>query len=253
MHRYFGLAKTIRYAVTLPIAIYRDANIEAFKRFGLCESQVGGVRIRWRVPMPNFIEEVIEKRCYFPPDRQFHLNPNDLIIDAGANVGTFTLYAASIAKSGMVVALEPNTIAFRCLQENVIENKATNVILINGLLGQAEGTVDFNEVDSGGSYVSGFTKKKHIKVKPSFTVESLLRMVQASRINFLKVSIEGAEFDVFSDPSFLRKVDKVAMEVHHRFGDVRRLREAIASEGFDVTMQKSYVSASYSYLYASRP
>jgi hypothetical protein len=41
--------------------------------------------------------------------------PNDVVIDVGANIGYFTIYASKkVAKDGLVIALEPMDEAYDC-------------------------------------------------------------------------------------------------------------------------------------------
>jgi Methyltransferase FkbM domain len=60
------------------------------------------------------------------------------------------------------------------------------------------------------------------------------------RIDFLKVDIEGAEFDLFDTASgWLKIVRKIAVEVHCRFGDVRELRRILMNAGFRVVLMRN--------------
>jgi hypothetical protein len=54
-------------------------------------------------------------------------------------------------------------------------------------------------------------------------------------VDFLKVDIEGFEFDLFSgDIGWVRNVEKIAMEVHPDYGDVSALKSTLEKAGFRV-------------------
>ncbi len=56
------------------------------------------------------------------------LTPGEVFWDVGANLGYFTLLAASTLKhTGQVVALEPSPGAYACLMENISRNPFTNI------------------------------------------------------------------------------------------------------------------------------
>jgi tRNA G37 N-methylase Trm5 len=61
-----------------------------------------------------------------------HISSSDIVVDAGANIGIFTLLAAKKART--VIAIEPDPENFEYLKENVRLNKAGNVVLINKAL-----------------------------------------------------------------------------------------------------------------------
>src|SRR5207302_584448 len=56
------------------------------------------------------------------------LQPGDVFVDVGGNLGMFTIFGAKIVgANGKVIAFEPETVAFRRLQANVELNQLQNV------------------------------------------------------------------------------------------------------------------------------
>jgi FkbM family methyltransferase len=66
---------------------------------------------------------------YFETD-----NPLPFIIDAGAQIGMSTLYFKKQYPGAEIVAIEPNTINFKLLEENIWENQLDNVTTIQAAL-----------------------------------------------------------------------------------------------------------------------
>jgi len=59
------------------------------------------------------------------------LQPGDVFVDVGGNLGMFTIFAAKIVgPTGRVIAFEPETIAFGRLQANVALNGLQNVTVL---------------------------------------------------------------------------------------------------------------------------
>ena len=134
------------------------------------------------------------------------LAPGDLFLDVGANVGTYTVFAASLGAS--VIAFEPAHDTAALLRENVALNGYDDVEVVEAAVGAAEGAVHFttgldcvNRVDDhGGTSVS------------MVTLDSVIgdRMVAG-----MKVDVEGFEIDVLRGASRAladRRIDLMQLE-----------------------------------------
>src|SRR5262249_25759036 len=76
-------------------------------------------------PLVQLFKEIWVELCYAPVD--FALPSVDAIVDIGANVGVFTLWAAITCPRAMVVALEPSPMMFQFLHRNICESRLYNV------------------------------------------------------------------------------------------------------------------------------
>ena len=75
------------------------------------------------------------------------IQPNWIIMDIGANIGTTALTFSKLASHGRVIAFEPNSKNFRRLSENVSLNPLKNISLHQTGLGEEEGQVKLYVVD----------------------------------------------------------------------------------------------------------
>ena len=119
------------------------------------------------------------------------LQPDDIVIDIGANVGAFALRAARI--SHRVFAVEPVTCDL--LEENIRLN-GTDVRVIRGALG--DGTVQDVCWDNVTASV------------PTYPLREIIAM--AGGCTFLKCDCEGAEWQI--DPRDLSGIRRLEMELH---------------------------------------
>ena len=53
----------------------------------------------------------------------FSIESNDVIIDIGAHIGLFTIYASQFSKNGEIYSFEPMKDNFELLNKNIISNK----------------------------------------------------------------------------------------------------------------------------------
>jgi FkbM family methyltransferase len=92
--------------------------------------------------------------CNFEATERAFLNhflrPGDTFIDVGANIGLFTLIAATrVGRAGSVVAFEPTTTTHARLMDNVELNEFSNVNCMNLALSDHSGYVDLIQSTDG--------------------------------------------------------------------------------------------------------
>jgi FkbM family methyltransferase len=114
------------------------------------------------------------------------LKNGGLFIDVGANVGTYTIWAAELGAE--VIALEPAADTFALLQENIALN-AYQVTAVQAAAGDHCGTARFTSgLDAGNSLASDGPV-----VTELVTVDAL---IGDRRVAGMKVDVEGFEIDV---------------------------------------------------------
>ena len=78
------------------------------------------------------INELYHRNCYFK--KNFEIKHDDVIVDIGANMGLFVLWAAPQAKKGKIIAIEPINI-INTLEKNLKINNIDNVITLQKAVG----------------------------------------------------------------------------------------------------------------------
>lgn len=144
--------------------------------------------------------------------------PGHTILDIGANVGAFSLWVAQQCPEARVVAVEPSPDNFEMLQQNLAGWKH-RVAVVCVAVGASRGrglVVDGGRrtVDHRVRVVSADdARAESVKVVP---LVDLLQQAGTELVDFLKMDIEGAEFDVFSTMSddTQRRFRKIALEYH---------------------------------------
>jgi FkbM family methyltransferase len=221
------------------------------------------------------VNEIFTKRRYDHPG--FRIQPTDTIVDIGANMGIFVLWAARQATQGKILAIEP-TSAIDVLRMNVERNGLSNVVPIQAAAGIDGGKFEivtypgFNIVN----HHAGWRPKRWTKFfiwllyrkyqsKPVLEhaqVRSLKRMLDENgieRVNYLKCDCEGGEYEIFhtlGDETFSR-IDKIAMEFHEYAPGQHRqeLVDILKRHGFAVEVHKpwfEYTFMKYGMLWATR-
>ena len=187
-----------------------------------------------------WLERIYTGGFYRPSD-------GDVIVDAGANVGVFSIFIARQNRKCRVVALEPFAENFRYLRDNVARAGLRNVTCHEMALGssfgqaqmQAVGTRSLDHVLTGSGHepqavsqelATSGSQPATVAVIP---LSALFELAGTEEIDFLKVDIEGSEREVFAaaSPDLLRRIQRIAMEYHDCLvpGTLELVRTMLAS------------------------
>jgi FkbM family methyltransferase len=125
------------------------------------------------------------------------LHPGFVFFDIGANVGTYTLFVASrVGRSGTIVAVEPHPTSLDRLRHNLALNGIDWVRIAPVALAERPGMLDLHIDDrnlGSSSLMAGPAGSgQSIKV-PCRTLESLVEEEGVTRIDAIKIDIEGVE------------------------------------------------------------
>lgn len=165
--------------------------------------------------------EVFVRRIYEWPDG-FRPTSSEFrtIIDAGANVGFSVLWFAARSPGARIVALEADRENFNMLQRNTAH--LTNVDCHHRALWNEVTTLDLTPGDTDSIQV-GHADSDKPAAKSSGKVDAvdmmtLMNELGVDRVDLLKIDIEGAEYEVFSDSApWIDRIDTIAGELHGRF------------------------------------
>ena len=172
-------------------------------------------------------------------------NNGNTIVDIGANIGAFSIYAAQELENSTVYAYEPVPANFGLLRENIEANN----------LGQ--------RVKCFGKAVGGQNEKRKLYLKTSpqhslyskcstlepdgyidvecITLEQIFDQNGIETCDLLKVDAEGAEYEIFYNAaaSHLAKVRNCILEYHNMPQEdncnVQAIRDYLIRMGFSVT------------------
>jgi FkbM family methyltransferase len=150
------------------------------------------------------------------------------IVDIGANVGFFSVWARRRFPNATIHAYEPNPRAVEYLRANCEKLK---IEVFPEAVGATAGFVSI--VDVGDSNQARIRSNGPGDIRQISLCDVLSRA--GGQIDLLKVDCEGGEWNMFDDPSPWREVSHLRME-YHLWG-VRERREifvVLEALGFDV-------------------
>lgn len=167
---------------------------------------------------------------------------DEYIVDAGANIGLFSLFANKHAPKARIVALEPFPTTFERLEQGVQQNGlAETVTTLQAALSSSAGVVymDASEGIPGHSRKtlerSEGVSEHHIEV-PCLDIRDCMERLGSDHVDFLKVDIEGAEYPFIlgTDAADLQRCRRIGLEYHGN-GDTREIFQKLQAAGFHIS------------------
>jgi FkbM family methyltransferase len=180
------------------------------------------------------------------------------IVDIGAGIGEFTLYAVQGHPHNMVYAFEPFPTSYTMLQANLLLNQAAGVEIFKEAIGAESGTLTLDLTPGEPLKFSTETQGQsgHQLTVPALSLGDAFQKLKLQHIDLLKLDCEGAEYAIlFNSPEVvLESISRIVMEYHDEVGghNHHQLVEFLALKGFQVKTRVNDVHTDIGYLYAAR-
>jgi FkbM family methyltransferase len=207
--------------------------------------------IRWPSSDIGILNEVLKGKYYFAFS---DLEPKEgnLIIDLGAYIGAYTVYAAK--KGAQVIAVEPASSNLELLLQNVLLNNVSEKVnILKAAVGSSKGFVKFpsDSIDPDLAAFSLYNFKntwtKYEKV-PLLRLNDILTLYNIKKIDIIKLDIEGAELEVLKSTYSILKTYKPKLVVEvHREEDLKFLIQYLVNINYIVRIKRM---GNIIYLYA---
>jgi len=152
------------------------------------------------------------------PNKKFEIKKDDIVIDIGAHIGYFTIYAAKNAYQGTVYSIEPYKESFEILKKNLKLNDLENVKPLHAAISRVteQVTLYIDKNNQIGNSIFRIDKTTESEKVDSFSLGDFVKNNRIEKINFLKIDCEGAEFEILlnMDKELLKNIHRISVEVH---------------------------------------
>ena len=142
-------------------------------------------------------KDIIQNKKYEPDVSaviKSHLKPGDTFVDIGANIGYFTLLAASIvSETGHVYSFEPNANNCKLISQNITLNNFSNVEIFPYAVAESKQILNYHggNVSSNGHISDKVDDQEAFVQVEAVALDDIL--LKADTITAIKMDIEGAE------------------------------------------------------------
>lgn len=191
------------------------------------------------VGLDFLFHETWVRGLYSPPG--YEVGRGDVVIDVGANIGVFALYAATRAPGVRVLAYEPFPGNVKWLRRNVERSGLTNVEVRERAVGGRTGARVLHVSDDWIMHSlsgDGAAAPGGLEVE-CVSFDDLMRGEGVGRCDLLKLDCEGSEYEILEGcaPETLARVRRIVGEYHEGpgiGGTGRGLRRFLESRSFRV-------------------
>jgi len=187
------------------------------------------------------IWEIVIKKNYNP--RGFEIKLKDIIIDIGANIGIFSIYAAKKAIYGKIYSFEPFKSHYRRFLKNIELNKIKNIKPFNLAVSKKEGEqrLFLSEINSGGHSLHPIKGQESVIIK-TLTLNKIIKENKLKKIDLLKLDCEGSEYEIIYSTSKknLKIIKKIVLEyenIDKNKNNLKYLKKFLEKEGFKVLLK----------------
>lgn len=200
----------------------------------------------------GIINEVFFYQDYL---KYFKSSNPQVIIDIGANVGYFTIFAKSYFPSAKIYSFEPFEKSFAHLSEQIKLNNYSDISASKKAIAKKSGSAELNVVGDCGenTLVATSNAKDTVKIE-TISLENVFNNFQIECCDFMKIDCEGSEYEIFYNlPEHLfYKIKHIAMETHDLDQELlnrKALANFLKKQGFEIIVENL---GACPYLFASR-
>lgn len=159
------------------------------------------------------------------------VHKGDVVLDAGANLGTFTRFALNRG-ARRVIAFEPEPTNIACFKKTFKkELESGKIVLVEAALWDSSGTLQFSEPPEGNSGRGSVVETNgvvSVTVRAT-TIDESVAALNLDRVDFIKMDIEGAERHALlgGQDTLARFAPRMALSVEHLTDDPEVIPRAV--------------------------
>ncbi len=183
-----------------------------------------------------------------------YVKDGDVVIEAGANMGSETLLLSRLTGKGKVYGFEPNPYTFDRLKTNVSINELANVEVYDLAVGEKNGEISFNiypknfcNAGMSSKYMdTPLTRKITVNQQ---TLDSFVESHNINKVDFLKMDIQGAEMDLLAGAATMiaRFKPIIFLEALQIYNDIQTMYAELGKYGYTVLNISDEGTHAYAY------
>lgn len=181
------------------------------------------------------LQKVLDGEYALPED--FDPGPAPVVLDIGANVGCYSLYAAHEYSGAKIYAYEPVPDNYALLEKNV---EGLNVEVHRTAVSDVDGTTRIFAPKE--EYFHGCWSIKDIGEQSDKSKGGICKVIHAANLppaDIIKIDTEGCEWEILSNYPHLAAAKAVVLE-WHSYADRQRIRDFMLANQFLVVQDTEW-------------
>jgi FkbM family methyltransferase len=252
---YANSVKTLLTGITRP---FRTAAI-FLGLPGTVPAELTLKRSGWRCMVRSAMDAWIVKETCLDEDYLWSspaMGADWVVVDIGAGIGDFSVFAGKKCPDGIVFAYEPLADSFELLETNLSLNRLSNVRAFHAAVSPLPGLMEIARQTTGAAVSTRFRKTELLEGISAQGFRELLDQLPRGKCDFMKIDCEGCEFELLltSSPALLTRIRRISLEFHLYAAEqtAQPLIEHLEGAGFHVAIRDNPVHSSLGFLYAEQ-
>jgi FkbM family methyltransferase len=240
-----GRNKTLHTGNYAPIGFWLEKKLKHLEFHDIKQQTIGDLQFYYRRPyeLLKTYREIFGAEIY----RFSTPTASPVILDCGANIGLASLYFKSRYPTATVIAFEPDASNREIFQKNIIANQLQDITIREEAVWIKDGFIQFDSAATEASKISENTTN----TVPVPCIDFNHFISQFPHIDFLKMDIEGAEFEVLTHcANSLQRVTHLFLEYHgytSKPEELSTLLSILASLGFTYYIRNAADTIAFPY------
>lgn len=149
-------------------------------------------------------------------EEMFEIGKNDVLIDVGAHIGLFTLYASQFCRNGSIYAFEPFKENWDLFRENIQINNLTNINTLNCAVAGKKEKIRIYKNNKDDAAHSMYGNGDNFSEIEAVTICDIIDTQHIAKCDLLKLDCEGAEYEIIKSipREYFTKIEKICLEYH---------------------------------------
>ncbi len=163
------------------------------------------------------------------------IEKGEIFLDVGAHVGKYTLRAAkTVEDKGLVVAIEAHPLNYQTLKKNIELNRFRNTIALNLAAWNEDCKLKFFSGNASGQHSARADSGRGSLMVEARALDHVLGELGVGLVNWVKIDVEGAEFEVLRglEETITKHKPKMIVEVFCQ--NIDKVEKFLMNYGYDL-------------------
>lgn len=188
------------------------------------------------IHLPGEAEDIVTVFLVFMRQDYGRVPAGSNVVDIGANIGVFSLYAAHQG-AARVIACEPGHDTSELLKKNIEANSLGSVITLvkEAVTSDAGQIVKFPVAANANSSIAVDDSQGQTEDVRTTTLNEIVERFQLDSVSVLKMDCEGSEYPILLDTPNLNLAPVQAIRMEYHQGQVTELQDTMSAAGLKIT------------------
>jgi len=181
----------------------------------------------------------------------FQIKKTDTVIDIGAHIGLFSLYASQNCTEGKVFAFEPIKENYGILELNKKLNNFSNIQSENCAISKLTSKITLYQSNDESGHSKFIQTDNPVEVA-SKSLNDFFKENRLESVNLLKLDCEGSEYEIIDslEDKYFEMIEKMIIEYHLVDSNpklLKKLKNKLKSHSYEISIEPLFKDIGFLY------